>query len=502
MNNGSNHKEPRWLLFLYIIAICVPLFYNLDAKVMRIWDEARLAVSAYEMQENGNCLVVHYDESPDMWSVKPPLMIWAQVLSIKILGYSEFATRFPSALAAFFCCLFLPWFSGKVWRSYLPGMLAGIVLVSMHGYIGDHGMRTGDYDSMLVLFTTMLCGYYFLYIEYGKQKYLYLTFISVTLAILTKGIAGLLMGPALLLYTLYRKKLWSLLVNPHFYCGLLIVLILGIGYYPLREVYNPGYIEAVFQNELGGRYNQALEGHGWPWHFYLKGMAGQRTEPWFLILPVAFLFGVWKSEKLLCNVYFFCMLIIVFYLLVISAGATKLFWYDLPAYPFISIVIGGAMHRLAAWFTRKNKAGSTVYTLKKYGLLGALLAFPYITIAFWVKNSAEVYWEVEFYRIEYYLRDVAEKRRPQRFDFIAYEGYSAQITFYKNRMKEAGLDADYIDWKELHAGDRVLAAENGVRTFIETHYTYKTIDNWYNVWVYEITGRTAEDSTSEEENGP
>jgi 4-amino-4-deoxy-L-arabinose transferase-like glycosyltransferase len=45
------------------------------------------------MSIDNNFLVVHFGGQVEMWSVKPPLMIWLQVLFIKFIGVNEIAIR-------------------------------------------------------------------------------------------------------------------------------------------------------------------------------------------------------------------------------------------------------------------------------------------------------------------------------------------------------------------------------------------------------------------------
>ena len=114
-------------LILLLVIAGIPLFMHLDALPFRLWDESRLASNAYEMNKNGNLIVTYYDGQPEMWSTKPPLVIWMQVLFIKILGFNELAVRLPSAIAGLLTCMVLLYFSKKIfryvdrWRICKPG---------------------------------------------------------------------------------------------------------------------------------------------------------------------------------------------------------------------------------------------------------------------------------------------------------------------------------------------------------------------------------------------
>lgn len=146
--------EPYIKYIILAALMYMPIFGHLDALPIRIWDEARLAMNAYEMLKDGDFIVTHFDGSPDMWNTKPPMLIWFQVFFMKIVGANELAVRLPSAIAAFFTCIVLLIFSLRYLKNSWIGFIAVFVLITSHGYINLHATRTGDYDALLTLFTT------------------------------------------------------------------------------------------------------------------------------------------------------------------------------------------------------------------------------------------------------------------------------------------------------------------------------------------------------------
>ena len=152
LTRSNYHTIIKILLFIGIIYF--PIFLHLEYLPIRIWDEARLAINAYEMHENSNFLITYFKGNPDMWNTKPPLMIWFQVFFIKLFGVGELAIRLPSAIVAFLTCVSVMFFSLKYLKSYWFGLFAVIILITSDGYISIHGARTGDYDSLLVFFLT------------------------------------------------------------------------------------------------------------------------------------------------------------------------------------------------------------------------------------------------------------------------------------------------------------------------------------------------------------
>lgn len=75
--------------------------------------------------------------------------------------------------------------------------------------------------------------------------------------------------PALLVYTICRSKIATVLGNKHLYIGLISSVTVVLAYYLLREKLMPGYLQAVCDNELGGRYLKTLESHKHSFSFLL-----------------------------------------------------------------------------------------------------------------------------------------------------------------------------------------------------------------------------------------
>ncbi len=93
----------KWGLLVSVLVLATVLrFYHLGSIPVSLdWDEASLGWNAYSILKTGT------DEYGKAWPVsirsfndyKPPLYVYAAVPSIAIFGKTEFAVRFPSALA-------------------------------------------------------------------------------------------------------------------------------------------------------------------------------------------------------------------------------------------------------------------------------------------------------------------------------------------------------------------------------------------------------------------
>ncbi|MFN4234420.1 MAG: ArnT family glycosyltransferase [Bacteroidia bacterium] len=470
--------------------IYMPIFGHLDTLPIRIWDESRLAINAYEMLNNGDFIVTHFDGNPDMWNTKPPLLIWIQVLFMKIMGVNELAVRLPSAIAAFFTCIILLIFSHRYLKNSWFGFIAVLILITSHGYINLHATRTGDYDALLTLFTTLSGLLFFSYCEKQNYRHLYLFFLFTALAVLTKGVAGLLFLPAMLIYSIVRKQLIPLLKNKHFYIGLLSFLGIVVSYYLIREAYNPGYIAAVQENELGGRFLNVIENHQHGFWYYFNNFIDFRISNWYLLIPCGLVIGFVNKNIKINRITLFSFLMAITFFLVISIAQTKLEWYDVPLYPFLAILIAififfvfDLLQNLK-WMNQKLTINVTPFLF-----LFIIGTTPYQKILDKTYKPKEYSWDKDFYEISYFLKDAVKGKYELNNHYLLYDGYNAHILFYLNVLNDKGTQISFKDWRHLNPMDITIAYQNHVKKYVEEHYKHDVIHTVGNVVTYKIYGR-------------
>lgn len=480
----------------YLIAaalLYMPLFGFLGAIPIRLWDESRQALNAYEMLKNGNFLVTYYDGLPDLWNTKPPLLIWLQVGAMKIFGVNEFALRLPSALAALFTCMALYLFSKKIIANQWLGLFAAFVLITSQGYIHEHAARTGDYDALLTLFTTLGAFTFFAYCEVQKTKYLYLFFLFLVLGVLTKSVTGLLFLPALGLYALAQKQVLPLLKKKHFYLGIFAAITAIASYYLLREAYNPGYLQAVQENELGGRYLDVVEYHKHEFLYYFHNITNERFSAWYLLIPAGLLLGFFSKTKILQRLALFNLLLVVTFFLIISSSQTKLLWYDVPLYPFMALSVALFIFAVfdslqnSAWFQEKL----TVNLVPVLFLLHLGLS-PYTAVVKKTYKPQQYQADQEHYELSYFLQAAAKGKYTVDETFLLYDGYPANILFYLHQLNDKGIRISLKDYKSLNPSDVVIAQQDVVKAYLTQHYQCTEKASKGNVVTYLIHERKPE----------
>ena len=376
-SSGPSFDRWDWLQLgaLFLLWFCLlPLRY--DSLPLQLWDESHLANSAVEMARSGHWLVPSYDGIPDHWSVKPPLLIW-QMAALMWLGLSPLlAVRLPTMLAALATV-------GTVWavcryglRDRVAAALAGFLLLSSLYYTKIHIARTGDYDVPLSFFTLLYVLAFWHSLERRDRVSIsWFAFSAAALffAVMTKGVAGTLGLVGLFVFSLTRGKFGKLVGNSRIWLLSLLAVGLCLGYYGSRELYDPGYLEAVWQNELVDRFFSVNEGHAERRLFYFV-VLGRSFEPCMILLPLAALtvLGIDSRRRSLVTLCLFCAAAI---LAVLTTSQTKIYWYVASVPPFLAIAAAvGVSDGLRLIKTHELRVPKPFRTRPLQVVVGVLLA--------------------------------------------------------------------------------------------------------------------------------
>lgn len=515
------------LIALFALACYFPLFLHLDHMSVRLWDEARRAVNAFEMAQNGNLLVTHYDGEPEMWGTKPPLLIWCQAFFMKTIGYGEVALRLPSALAALATVIALILFCWKVLKRPLAGFLAGLVLLTSKGYVGAHVARSGDFDSMLTLWETcyLLAFFtFFSHTDFGKKrKWLFITAGFIALASLTKGIAGFLFMPGILLFVLAfgissppappggwesspapRTLPQFLRWRPTWGAAALAIVPI-VTFYVLREMANPGYVAAVLDNEVGGRYLVTQGGHVHEWYHYFHWLHREHFVPWLFFIPLGLVVGFWKNEKLRYLTALLCISSLSF-LFIISFGQTRIMWYMAPVYPSLALLVGIGLERLVTGASQMLSQNPVTH--HQSPITNLLVVGTFVIGLFWVpyrEIMERVYQEQhpawDWPELKY--RDFMHQIRGTKDYTIVHGKYNSHVVFYQNIHNledvanirhQALTDFDQQKFEfgkgplTFQPGDKLVVCEGYVQVALDSVYTYRTLWEWDTCKLMEVVG--------------
>lgn len=377
--------------------ILVPLRHPIE-----LWDESRNANNAIEMAMRGHWLTPTFAWISDHWNTKPPLFIWV-VAALERMGIpSLVAMRLPSSLSALAVVALVYTFCSKVLGRPFVAIVAAITMMSSTLFFGQHVAMTGDYDAMLSFFTTLYCLGFFCYVESvrpddvlapSSSKALLVAAAALILAIMTKGIAGVLLLPGLFFYISVRGRLLSVLKDRRFWLALLAVAGVTFLYYKGRDMVDPGYLKAVWENELGGRYSKANEGHHARTLYYANYLVHHFVPGIFLFVLGFFSLrktaGASPVEDRSRAAVIFNAIVSITLLLVLTKSATKISYYAAPALPLMSICGAIGLADLANRFAspRSGNARLSIGAVQT-AIASALLLLLCVTLYFGLRDSS------------------------------------------------------------------------------------------------------------------
>jgi 4-amino-4-deoxy-L-arabinose transferase-like glycosyltransferase len=449
---------------------CFFLFFQLGKQSVLCSDESLYATNAVEMMESGDLVTLTFQGKPDHYNCKPPLAVIGTAASMKLFGKNEWGLRFPSALAALGTMLLLLWFSRRWLKNPVIGYVAILILASSSGYVGTHITRTGDPDALLIFWVTLysLAFFGFLHSDQNRSKnnYLAVTATGIAFAFLTKGIVGFIPVPALVIYALYVRKLKTILLLKRVWIAITAVLFCCLGYLLIRETNDPGYLTALGEVEWGGRFSSTVGGHQQPFHFYVYNLFTERFFPWVLLLIPAFVIGVWKGNKVQQNVLWLLFILCAFVGLIFSIAQTKLYWYDGPLYPFMSLAL--AIGLVTAYHHFIEKA----LWQKSLVLLLFLACFTFAGKTVYHNITTPVYTSVDKDgRLLYAFRSA----KPEYKNFTYFKQVEDKqllrvATFYAQAWKDDGYQIKVITDSDDFSNRLVLTPHWHVATWLREKY--------------------------------
>lgn len=228
------------------------------------WDEINFAECAREMMLTKDYLRMQIDFIP--FYEKPPLFIWMEVLSMKMLGVGAYAARLPNAITGIATLLTL-YYVGSRARNRTTGLWWTIMYAAT--WLPHIYFKSGIIDPVFNYF--IFLGFVQVWLlKWGRSKALHATLagLFIALAVLTKGpVAIIVSGISLVVFAIMKGGLRGY----KWYYFLLIALV-ALGVMSLwfgAEVTQHGW---TFLREFiayqAGLFGQNIAGHEEPWFYH------------------------------------------------------------------------------------------------------------------------------------------------------------------------------------------------------------------------------------------
>ncbi len=322
---------------LLILALALPLF-SIGLGHRDLWDpdEPRTGEVAREIVKTGSWAVLH--DNGARYVEKPPLLFWlVAAASLPAGRVTEFAVRLPSSLAALLGAVAL-FYLGRGLFGRRTGALAAVVLVTSQDYFME--ARWGHPDMLWTLLLTCAClAFHRAYRSAGSRAWLAGFYLSMGLAMLTKGPAGLLLPMLAVLVFLAAVRDLAFLRHTGLGWGLPAACLPStLWLLAYRAAAGEPFPLGAALERTGLRFTQGLH-HQHPFPHILTSLALE-SLPWLLFLPGA----VWhtfprrQSAGDRDTVYVYSWIVVLFTIFAFSAEKRGV--YLLPLLPLLALLVG------------------------------------------------------------------------------------------------------------------------------------------------------------------
>ena len=283
-------RRPVWP-YLLLAAFCAGLFFwRLGAVPLIGYDEGLYAESSREMLATGNYVVPFCNGGP--FYEKPPATYWLEAASMRALGVSSFAARFPCAVEELLL-VGLTVFLGTRLFGRRAGLMAGSILASSLLTVGLARMAITD-AAFTLLIAASLGAFMLCYMKLMARGGYLVFWAAMGLSALVKGPAGpVLILAVVLIFLLVRRDLGAILKTLPL-AGLPIAFAIALPWYILVQQQTSGAFvrEFIFHQNLQRALGADFQ-HNAPLWFYIPAyLVG--FFPWSIFLPAALL----QSRKL------------------------------------------------------------------------------------------------------------------------------------------------------------------------------------------------------------
>ena len=358
-------KQRPYAVIAILAVSAFAFFFGLGRLGFLGPDEPRYAEVAREMFASGDYISTRLCGC--LWFEKPVLVYWMSAAGYHLFGVTEFAARVPTAAVALATVVLVYVALCRVGTRSLA-FASAVVLATSGIFIAYARVATPDMVLTAAITAALLAAFHSTKSS-GRARSVYwaISFLSMGLAVLAKGLVGAVLVIAIFgLYLIFAGQLrqvrWHDLL-----IGLVVFLAVAATWYgPVTIRHGWAFIEEFFVRHHLQRYTSNEFGHPQPVYFFLLvAIAGSAPWSFFLIPAIGRLRSLLNSrDSLMVLAWIWVVVPVVFF----SFSESKLPGYILPIFPALAVILGaeverfwrgeaGPKQRIAAWLTGLVLAG-------------------------------------------------------------------------------------------------------------------------------------------------
>jgi 4-amino-4-deoxy-L-arabinose transferase-like glycosyltransferase len=325
-----------------VVAWVLLWFAGLGVRALGEPDEGRYAEVAREMLHSGDWITPTLNGFT--FFDKPALQYWATAMAYALLGIDEAAARLWPALTGLLSMLAVAW-AGKRLYGLRCGVTAAIVLGS--SLLFTVGAHIATLDLGVAAFLNIaIC--FFLVAQFDpaaaaqRRVFNLLGWACLALAVLSKGLIGVVLPAITLLVFMICRRDWRLLERLNPVLGLALLLAIATPWFVLVCLRNPSFFEYFFIHEHFQRFltNQDNRVHSM---FFFVPVVVLGLSPWVAFLRWPQRAQASASERA-ADVFLMCWVGVVF--VFFSLSHSKLPFYILPVFPALALLIARSIGQL------------------------------------------------------------------------------------------------------------------------------------------------------------
>lgn len=236
----------------------------------------------------------------------------------------------------------------------------------------------------------------------------------------------------------------------------------------------PGFFKESFINDAGSIFN-VIDNHKECATFYLDNLFKVRFSFWSVLFVIGTLLIYFSRNKVEKTVLFRIWLLVFVYVAIVSFSITKLEWYDMPIYPYLSLIAAYPIILLIENIDLKTKFNAKLSVIL---IITFIFLYPYYLM--FNKSQANIIGngEKKLEANERYIFKRLNEGKNLDGVKVYYCGFKGSLLFYKYRLAEKSQELKLINNESFEINDKILVSNDSLKKVLMSKYKCSIIDNY------------------------
>ena len=362
MESFESYSPQRRLSRFYLLGLLIIFtavwFSNIEYRKLVRPDEGRYAEIGREMAQSGDWITPHLNGLK--YFEKPPLQYWATAAAFRLFGDSHWGARWWPATTTFACVLLMFWAARRLYGDEDIALSAAATLGGCTGFVINSHINTLD-GGLAAFLTLALLGFLLAQHPGATQKenrnWMLVVWAALALAVLSKGLIGVVLPGAVLTLYLLIERDWPMLARLHFGKGLALFLLIAAPWFIAVSLTNDEFARFFFIHEHFERFLTKVHRRGGAWYYFIPILLFG-SMPWLPFIAVRLRNG-WQRDHSVAHPLMgeggvakalqplrLLLLWTGFIFLFFSVSSSKLPSYILPVFPALALFAAVEMQRM------------------------------------------------------------------------------------------------------------------------------------------------------------